>query len=158
MTMTTPPIYWRLQPFAELTPLTLHHIYAARQAVFIVEQSCPYQDADKHDVSSHHLCGWENESASALLAYLRILAPGSKYAEASLGRIITTAAGRGRGLGKALLEQGLKQAAQLYPGTGNRISAQHHLERFYKSFGFETVSDIYLESNIPHIEMLRAAD
>lgn len=156
--MTTPPIYWRLQPFAELTPLTLHHIYAARQAVFIVEQNCPYQDSDRYDVLSHHLSGWEDEGATTLLAYLRILPPGSKYAEASLGRIITIAAGRGRGLGKALLEQGLKQAAQLYPGTGNRISAQHHLERFYQSFGFKTVSDIYTEDGIPHVEMLRAAE
>jgi ElaA protein len=155
--MTTSAIYWQLQPFAELGSLALHRIYAARQAVFIIEQNCVYQDADDFDPLSHHLCGWENENSSSLLAYLRILPPGSKYHEASLGRILTMTAKRGRGLGKSLMAQALKDAGHLYPGTANRISAQHYLEQFYQSFGFETVSDIYSEDGIPHVEMLRPA-
>jgi ElaA protein len=35
-----------------------------------------------------------------------------------------------------------------------RISAQQYLEKFYRDFGFVTVSQPYLEDNIPHVEML----
>ncbi len=144
---------WQLKPFAALTPAELQAIHMARQAVFVVEQKCPYQDADDYDAPSHHLCGW-HATHPELLAYLRILAPGAKYAEASLGRVITTQAGRGQGLGKALLRQGLKACRQLYPGHAIRISAQHYLERFYQTAGFHTVSALYLEDSIPHIAML----
>ena len=36
-----------------------------------------------------------------------------------------------------------------------RIGAQQYLEKFYQGFGFITVSDMYLEDDIPHVEMLR---
>ncbi len=38
-----------------------------------------------------------------------------------------------------------------------RISAQSYLEKFYGSFGFKTVSEPYMEDNIPHVEMLLMA-
>lgn len=148
---------WSLKPFAALTLAELQAIHCARQAVFVVEQNCPYQDADDYDPVAHHLCGWA-AGQGALLAYLRILPPGAKYGEASLGRVITTAAGRGLGLGKLLLRQGVEACGQLHPGQPIRISAQHYLERFYQAAGFETVSKPYLEDNIPHIAMLRPGE
>ncbi len=155
--VTSETLVWRLKPFAALTPAELQAIHMARQSVFVVEQICPYQDADDYDCQAHHLCGWGAEQG-VLLAYLRLLPPGSKYVEASLGRVITTAAGRGRGLGKLLLEQGITQCQQLYRGYAIRISAQQYLERFYQAAGFQTVSAPYLEDNIPHIAMLRSND
>ncbi|TAH63187.1 MAG: GNAT family N-acetyltransferase, partial [Gottschalkiaceae bacterium] len=38
--------------------------------------------------------------------------------------------------------------------TSIRISGQEYLKDFYESHGFKIVSDIYLEDNIPHVEML----
>lgn len=147
---------WQLYPFAVLTPLQLQAIHRARQEVFVVEQNCPYLDADDYDAMAHHLCGWDAAAAApTLLAYLRITPPGSKFAEASLGRVITTAAGRGQGLGKELLSRGVEMAGQLYHGQPLRISAQQYLERFYQGFGFVTVSPVYLEDGIPHVAMLR---
>jgi ElaA protein len=43
----------------------------------------------------------------------------------------------------------------MYVGQAVRISAQTHLEPFYGEFGFDPVSETYLEDGIPHIEMLR---
>ncbi|MBP7252169.1 MAG: GNAT family N-acetyltransferase [Alphaproteobacteria bacterium] len=147
---------WQTYHFAALAPLQLQAIHRARQEVFIVEQNCPYLDADDYDAGAHHLCGWLVPSdAPKILAYLRITPPGSKFAEASLGRVITTAAGRGQGLGKELLRHGLAAANSLYPGQPTRISAQYYLEQFYQSFGFVTVSPIYQEDGIPHVAMLR---
>ena len=39
-----------------------------------------------------------------------------------------------------------------------RIGAQAHLQRFYGGLGFETISDVYDEDGIPHIDMLRPAE
>ena len=93
---------------------------------------------------------------AVLLAYARIVDPGVKYLEPSIGRVLTTAAARGTGLGRLLLARAIAQAEALFPGQGLRISAQHRLERFYAEAGFITVGVPYLEDDLPHIEMWRA--
>lgn len=148
-------IHWELAHFTALTPAKLQRIHAGRQEVFVVEQNCAYLDADQYDEVCHHLMGWRSVGdALVMAAYLRIKPPGNKYAEPSLGRVITTKIGRGQGLGRELIRRGLAAAQELYPDHGNRISAQHYLEQFYQSFGFVTVSGIYDEDGIPHVEML----
>jgi ElaA protein len=92
-----------------------------------------------------------------LTGYLRVVDPGFKYEEPSIGRVIVAPESRGRGDGRALMAEGLAGCDRLWPRQGVRISAQSHLERFYRGFGFERVGGDYLEDNIPHVEMLRAA-
>ena len=89
-----------------------------------------------------------------LQAYLRVVDPGVKYTEPSIGRVITAAAVRGSGLGRRLVAEGIARCTAAWPGQGIRISAQAHLERFYGGFGFVRVGDPYPEDNIPHLEML----
>jgi ElaA protein len=128
---------------------------AARVAVFVVEQTCAYQELDGWDLRATHLIGWDG---SDVAAYLRCFAPGVKYPEASLGRILTTAAYRGSSLGRELVRRGLQRLERQHPGTPVRIGAQARLERFYNSFGFIVASEPYLEDGIPHIDMVKAAD
>lgn len=146
-------LHWTCDRLDALAPRTLHALMQARQAVFVVEQQCIYLDADDADPHCWHLAGWDE--AGRLLAYARIVDPGIKYVEASIGRVLTTAAGRGRGLGHLLMQQALRQALAAYPGLGVRISAQSRLERFYAGLGFVVVGERYLEDGIPHTEMLR---
>jgi len=155
--MTSPStIDWHFSRFADLTPFDLYDVLAARQNVFILEQTCLYPDIDGYDLEAHHLLGWRDvDGKRQLAAYLRVLAPGAKYDEMSIGRVITTPAARGSGAGRALLEQGIAHAEALHPGHRIRIGAQQYLERFYASFGFETVSAPYDEDGIMHIDMLR---
>jgi ElaA protein len=145
-------IDWQWRHFKELTPDQLYEIIAAREAVFIVEQNCPYQDVDGIDRHAQHLMGWDN---GKLAAYCRIVNPGVKYAEPSIGRVLTTAEFRGAGFGRALLTEAIKRIERDCPRSAIRISAQLYLKRFYMDFGFEQVSETYLEDDIPHIEMLR---
>lgn len=148
-------IDWRWRSYTELSPLEIHAIFAARQAVFIVEQACPYLDIDGKDPQAHHLAGWDGEQ---LVAYLRLLPPGVSYPdEPSLGRIITTKISRGTGLGRELVARGLEKLHELYPTLPTRIGAQAHLHKFYASLGFEQSSEPYDEDGIMHIEMLRPA-
>ena len=153
---TQSPIDWQYAHFADLSPFDLYEVLAQRQNVFILEQTCLYPDIDGHDLAAHHLLGWrEVDGKRVLAAYLRILAPGAKYDEMSIGRVITTPAARGSGAGRALLDAGIAYAERLHPGHRIRIGAQQYLERFYASFGFQTVSAPYDEDGIMHIDMLR---
>ena len=93
--------------------------------------------------------------AKSFAACLRVVDPGLKYAEPSIGRVITAPGWRGLGGGRVLMRQGLAQCNQLWPDQAVRISAQAHLQRFYASLGFDPVGDPYLEDGIPHVEMMR---
>jgi ElaA protein len=153
---SAPTLIWRTAHFTELTVDELYALLQARLAVFVIEQQCIYQDIDGVDRQAHHVLGWRQTAMGReLVAYCRLVAPGVKYAEPSIGRVITTAAGRGQGFGKALMQQALALHEALYPGQGNRISAQQYLERFYRAFGYRTVSAPYDEDGLPHVEMLR---
>ncbi len=133
-----------------LTAETVHEVMAARQQVFVVEQNCPYLDADGYDAHAWHLIGRIN---GEIAAYLRIVDAGLKYPEPSIGRVLTTRRFRGMGLGQQLLREALNGCLGHYPGQGNRISAQSYLTEFYRNFGFEPASEEYLEDGIPHLEM-----
>jgi ElaA protein len=87
---------------------------------------------------------------------LRVVFPGAKFAEPSIGRVLTSLSVRRLGVGKALMAQALAHIAREYPGQPIRISAQQHLSDFYLDFGFEPVSEPYDEDGIPHLEMLRS--
>ncbi len=149
-------IEWQWCGFADLTNAQLYEVLAQRQQVFVLEQTCLYPDIDGYDLDAHHLLGWRDISGRrVLVAYLRCLAPGAKYDEMSLGRILTTNDVRGSGVGRELVAHGIQYAERLHPGHRIRIGAQQRLEKFYQDFGFETVSAPYDEDGILHIDMLR---
>lgn len=149
-------IEWQWRSFADLSNGELYEVLAQRQQVFVLEQRSFYNDFDGLDQEALHLLGWRTvEGRRELAAYLRLIAPGVKFKEMSLGRVLTTQAARGMGAGRELLARGIEHAGNLYPGHDIRIGAQLYLERFYQSFGFETISAPYDEDGIMHIDMLR---
>jgi ElaA protein len=150
------PLTWRWCRFDELSVHELQNIHTARQQVFVIEQQCIYLDADELDAQSHHLAAW-SPAHTLPLAYVRVVAPGLKYTEPSIGRVITLPAARGTGLGRELVRRAVAHTEATYPGLGIRISAQAHLTNFYAEAGFVAVGDVYMEDGIPHQEMLRAA-
>lgn len=142
---------WRLKSFQELTVDELYNVLQLRAEVFVVEQNCPYQDLDGKDRDALHLCLLENEM---LIAYSRILAQGLSYKNySSIGRVIVKDTHRQLDLGRALMQKSIDCCKRNYPGS-IKISAQCYLEKFYRSFGFRTVGDSYLEDDIPHIAMI----
>ncbi|GAB4043254.1 MAG: GNAT family N-acetyltransferase [Rubrivivax sp.] len=143
---------WTWARFEGLSLDDLYDALVLRCRVFILEQG-PYQDPDGLDRRAWHLLG--RDDAGTLQAYLRVVDPGMKFAEPSIGRVITAPEVRGSGLGRTLVAEGVARCEAAWPGRGIRISAQAHLQRFYGSFGFRTVGEPYAEDNIPHVEMLR---
>ena len=155
---------WQFARFDDLPIRDWYTASVARVDVFVMEQNCPFQDNDGADFDSWHLLGWQSEGGTRelaagndrqLAAYCRIVDPGVKFAEPSIGRVVTPRAFRRNGYGKILMAEAVKRHESLYPGQANRIGAQQRLEKFYQGFGFKTVSDMYIEDGIPHVEMLR---
>jgi ElaA protein len=148
--------FWQWSRFGDLTPADLYAVVRLREAVFIVEQNCPYPDSDGRDPNAWHLLGWEQRSSGrALVAYARIFEPGVRYDEGSIGRVVTAPDVRGTGKGRALMAEALRRFDSLAPGQPIRIAAQRRLEDFYLGLGFRTVSDPYEEDGIIHVDMLR---
>lgn len=156
----TSTVQWLCLPFDRLTT---HQLYAAlqlRAEVFVVEQRCAFQDLDGADAACHHLLGLglgAGLDAPPLLAYARLVPAGLKYPEASIGRVLTSAAARGRALGHQLVAHACQQLHTLWGPQPIRIGAQAHLQAFYGQHGFVSASPPYLEDGIPHMEMLRPA-
>lgn len=142
---------WKIKSFEELKNKELYNILNLRSEVFVVEQECPFNDCDGNDENCYHLYLEENEE---ILAYLRIVEKGISYDEISIGRVVVSKDARGRGIARKLMLKGIEFIKKELNENEIRISAQAYLVDFYKSLGFEEVSEVYLEDNIPHIEML----
>jgi ElaA protein len=147
-------VRWSWTRFEDLGVYPLYDILALRCRVFVLEQGA-FLDPDGADPYSWHLQG--RDEAGVLQAYLRGVDPGIKYAEPSIGRVLTSPETRGTGLGRALMLEGLARCTAQWPGQALRISAQARLRAFYAGLGFEAVGDEYIEDGIPHVEMLRRA-
>jgi len=145
---------WKVLPFNSLSRDQLYEIMALRQKVFVVEQDCPYLDADGKDQKSLHVLGYHDE---VLAAYARLVEPGGSYEEPSIGRIVSSPDFRGTGLGKELMQVAIEELQRHFGALPIRISGQLYLQKFYENLGFAVVGEQYLEDNIPHIEMLRPA-
>jgi len=148
---------WQWSRLPELAPAELYAVLAARQQVFTVEQHCAFQDADGYDFAAWHLLGWTTSGEeAALAAYLRVLDPGTKYAEPSIGRVLTVPPWRRIGLGRIVMQEGMARCTSTWTGQPIRIAAQQRLEAFYASLDFRVVSPPYIEDGIPHVDMMFA--
>jgi ElaA protein len=143
---------WQWSRFEGLSLQALYDVLQLRQKVFVLEQG-PYLDADGLDQHSWHLLG--RDEHDALLLYLRVVDPGLKFDEPSVGRVVIDKSLRGTGLGRVMMREALARCDEAWPGRANRISAQAHLATFYGEFGYAPVGEPYLEDTIPHLEMLR---
>lgn len=141
---------WVFKKFDELTPAELYAIIKLRNEVFVVEQNCVYQDADDKDQLSYHLTSWDD---STLVAYTRIIPPEISYAEASIGRVVTSPKYRKTGAGRMLMQESINKAFSQFNCSKIKIGAQVYLTKFYESLGFVKSSEGYLEDGILHIEM-----
>ena len=124
-----------------------------RSEVFVVEQTCPFQDIDGQDQAAYHLLGYAE--TGELAAYARLFEAGLSYAQASIGRVATSPRYRRFGLGRQLLQEAIAQCDTLFGAQPIKIGAQLYLQAFYESFGFMQQGEGYLEDGIPHIYMLR---
>lgn len=153
---TLQELEWHWKHFDELAPLEVYDMLAARNDVFVVEQRCVYADVDGLDKDAWHLLAYANANGNVLAGYLRVLLPDAHESDIRIGRVLTTAAFRGIGLGRAMFDRVLALIAARWPDTAISLHAQAHLQTFYGAFGFEPASEVHDDDGIPHIWMRSA--
>ena len=135
-----------IKTFEQLSSTELYEILKARSAVFVVEQTCPYQDIDDGDYESLHVY---LEEEGKLLAYLRCYEQAAHTAR--IGRVLPME--RGKGLGRPLMEAGNQAVREHDKASSIYIEAQCYAIGFYTKFGFEVCGEEFLEDGIPHVPM-----
>lgn len=142
--------------FSELSLQQLYDMMVLRQEVFVVEQDCPYLDADGKDYDSYHLMGYKGDK---LVTYTRLVPRGISYEKyVSIGRVVNSKLIRGTGAGKELMQQSIAYCKRMWPQEAIKISAQCYLLKWYGELGFKPVGEEYLEDDIPHHAMILETD
>jgi len=141
---------WKIKRFEQLTTLELYSLLQLRSECFVVEQNCVYQDIDGKDQKAFHLIGEVN---GQLIAYARLFKPNDYFEQASIGRVVVKQTHRDKKLGHILMREAILEIEKQFCETKITISAQLYLKKFYESHGFIQTSEMYLEDDIPHVEM-----
>lgn len=149
-------VVWRWHRWDQLDRDQVHAMFKARVDVFVVEQNCPYPEIDGKDPLAWHLFGYDGHPGKGcLIGYARLFAPGDYYDEPAAGRILTTGEGRGRGVGRAIMEECHRFSEARFGTRAVRLNGQGYLKPFYESLGYRAVRGPYDEDGIEHWEMLR---
>lgn len=143
-------IHWKIKTFENLSVNELYDILRLRSAIFVVEQNCVYLDPDGKDKLALHLFG---EFNGEIVAYARLFKAGISFDNCSIGRVTVDANYRDRKWGHDLMRESIAVIKLHFGESKITIGAQLYLKKFYESHGFIQTSDMYLEDDIPHIEM-----
>ena len=143
-------INWKIKPFNELLIAELYSVLQLRSEVFVVEQNCVYQDLDGKDEKALHLIGTFDDK---IVAYARLFKPNDYFENASIGRVVIDQNYRDRKWGHEMMQQAIAGIQEHFGETKITISAQLYLQKFYETQGFVKTSEMYLEDDIPHIQM-----
>ncbi|CAB3731656.1 Protein ElaA [Paraburkholderia sediminicola] len=147
---------WKTLEFEQLTARELYLILRARSAVFVVEQSHVYLDADGHDETSLHVFAVEDMSRPMpILAYARLQPGDAEDPEIVIDKVLTSPLRRGDGTAGLLIERVLHAIAEHWPGRAAHVTAPIGLRGFYEQFGFRKTEGPYLEHGEPFIGLTR---
>ena len=145
-------LQWKIKSFEDLSTNQLYDILKLRSEIFVVEQNCVYLDIDGKDKLALHLFG---EFEGKIVAYSRLFKAGISFDNASIGRVVVDANYRDRKWGHHLMCEAISGIKSNFGESKITIGAQLYLKKFYESHGFIQTSEMYLEDDIPHIEMKR---
>jgi ElaA protein len=137
-----------IKKFSELSLKELYSLLKLRVDIFVVEQNCPYPEIDNGDYEAIHFFCKQEE---VVISYVRVMT--SDEGIVRIGRVVTQDNFRGKGLSGKLMESAMLFIHKYYSGTKIVLAAQEHLQAFYARFGFSSISDMYLEDGIPHVDM-----
>jgi ElaA protein len=143
---------WKIKPVEALTVHELYDVLQLRSKIFVVEQNCVYLDLDNKDKKALHLIG---EFEGKIIAHSRLFDAGISFDNASIGRVVVDPDYRDRKFGHDLMKESIAGIKSNFGKDKITIGAQLYLKKFYESHGFVQTSEIYLEDDIPHIEMVR---
>ena len=136
--------------FNDLTNRELYDMLQLRAEIFVVEQTCIYNDLDGLDKDAVHLVIKKEDE---IMGCSRLLQPGTRFPDFSIGRVVVKKNMRGTGLGIQMMEEAKKYMIEKWNAKNIKVSAQKYLQKFYEDLGFSVVTEEYLEDGIPHVGM-----
>ena len=139
-----------IKPYNELSKDQFFDILKLRIEIFVVEQSCYYQELDDEDKNAFHVSIYND---GIIVAVGRII-PNLYNKEVKIGRIAVKMEYRKRGFAYSMMKDILNFISHKFQSFGVSLSAQTYLIDFYQSFGFKEIGNIYLEDGIEHINMV----
>ena len=145
-----PDLRWGWYALAEMEPTLLYDMLALRETIFVVEQSCIYQELDGLDKRAQHLLVCRGET---VVACLRVLPPDEPEADVRIGRVAVSRDWRKRGIARVMVQKAIEHSGEDYPLSEVCLNAQTYLQSFYESLGFQLCGDEFLEDGIPHVPM-----
>jgi ElaA protein len=145
-----PDLQWRWYALEDMKPGRLYDMLALREAIFVVEQTCVYQELDGLDKTAGHLLALKNDM---VVACLRVLPPDENEQRIRIGRVAVSSGCRKRGVARQMMQAAIDKTRQDYPSCGIFLDAQTYLKAFYESMGFQVCGGEFLEDGIPHIPM-----
>ncbi|HET6625094.1 MAG TPA: GNAT family N-acetyltransferase [Nocardioidaceae bacterium] len=137
----------RVASFDELEPRASYRLWQLRESVFVVEQSCPYQELDGRDLDSGTRHVWAEHDGTPV-GYLRLLEDDGQL---RIGRVLVARHARGQGIAERLMHTALELVGQ----RPARLDAQSYLASWYGRFGFAQTGAEFLDDGIPHVPMSR---
>src|SRR5690606_26844844 len=111
-------LHFVIKSFDELSTAELYEILRLRSEVFVVEQTCIYQDIDNKDQKAIHVLGYFD---GELAAYSRIFNKHDYFENTSIGRVIVAEKFRDKKFGHELIRAS-KQAIKYYFEIGRASS------------------------------------
>lgn len=122
-------------------------VMPVRMTVFVVEQGVPVEiERDALDALSRHAIARDGTGA--------VLATGRLLPDGHIGRMAVLAPMRGAGIGGAVLEALVAEAAR--KGLAEAaLNAQVQALAFYRRHGFVEHGDVFMEAGIAHRAMRR---
>ncbi len=141
---------WRWYVLDEMKPRLLYDMLALREAIFVIEQNCIYQELDGLDKAAQHLLVTEGK---VVIACLRVLPPAGQQACVRIGRVAVSSSWRKHGIARSMMLRAIEKVQQDYPSCKVYLAAQTYLKEFYQSLGFQVCGDEFLEDGIQHVPM-----
>ena len=138
-----------VKKYNDLTLDELYGILKIRNEVFVIEQNCPYLDIDGNDRHSYHVFAQDSDGIQACL---RVLYDSADLNVVMIGRVVSKH--RMSGLGRQIMEEGIRIAYNILKAKTIRIEAQVQAKGFYEKNGFVQSSEEFMLDDIPHIEMI----
>lgn len=74
----------------------------------------------------------------------------------SFGRVVTSKAARGQGVGGQLLNQIMTTIKKHYPDRSIAIESQQQVQGFYRRVGFVSQGKPFIYKSTPHVKMVHA--
>ncbi|MFD3447365.1 GNAT family N-acetyltransferase [Microbacteriaceae bacterium 4G12] len=134
------------------TEQQLQDAFSVRRVVFVDEQQVDvaeeYDEFDKLHAAVHVIL--YDEGTPVGTGRMRNVDGVGK-----MERICILSSHRGKGAGRLIMEA-LEAVAKKQGLQKAKLHGQTHAEVFYQKLGYETVSNVFLEANIPHVIMTKS--